>query len=151
MDWEEKYPEVTATSLLRIGSDHTPILVDTGEDRTQEGKIFRFEMAWLTQNTFREKLIEKWPKREQEKILDYWKMCIINLRQFCRGWGRNWDTETRKSKQVLIEKIKKLDNKAEQMGLSEEEWEDRYGLERSLEQIYAYEEIREKRRGNMVT
>lgn len=104
-------------------------------------------MVWLTQDDFRKKLIEKWSKREQEKIIEYWKQCIIQLRQFCRGWGRNWDTETRKSKILLIEKIKILDNKAEQVGLSEEEWDDRYGLERNLEQIYVYEEIRWQRRG----
>jgi endonuclease/exonuclease/phosphatase family metal-dependent hydrolase len=29
-EWELKYPTCTLTSLTRIGSDHNPILLDTG-------------------------------------------------------------------------------------------------------------------------
>lgn len=29
-DWEENFPLATVTSLTRIGSDHTPLMLDTG-------------------------------------------------------------------------------------------------------------------------
>lgn len=32
-DWEEKFPLTTLTSLTRVGSDHSPLLMDTGGKR----------------------------------------------------------------------------------------------------------------------
>jgi len=29
-DWEEKFPTTTLTALTRVGSDHSPLLLDTG-------------------------------------------------------------------------------------------------------------------------
>ena len=33
--WEERFPLSTLTSLIKIGSDHTPLLLDTGDLKTQ--------------------------------------------------------------------------------------------------------------------
>jgi hypothetical protein len=46
----------------------------------------------------------------------------------------------KREKEELLRKIKLLDNKAELMGLSEEDWGERYKLEGLLEDIFYYEE-----------
>lgn len=116
--WEDKYPRGTARSLTRIGSDHAPILVDTGKHAAKKEYIFIFEMAWLTQEGFKEKMIQKWPERKEQNILDYWKKFIIDLRKFCRGWGRNFDCEVKKDKKLLLNEIMKIDEMAENTGKS---------------------------------
>lgn len=96
---------------------------------------------------FRVKVIDKWPQRNEANILDYWQKCIVHIRRFCRGWGANQDSAIKKSKQELKDKLTRLDAKAEAEGLRKEEWQERYRIERELEEIYTYEEIRWQRRG----
>lgn len=54
---------------------------------------------------------------------------------------------TLKEGQVLIDKLRGRDDKAETQALAGEEWQERYSLEAQLEEIYTYEEIRWQRRG----
>lgn len=59
-EWEEKYPLVKAKSITRVGSDHTPIIVESKIELKKE-KPFRFDMAWLVKDGVKELIIEKWP------------------------------------------------------------------------------------------
>ncbi|GJM94815.1 hypothetical protein PR202_ga11494 [Eleusine coracana subsp. coracana] len=60
-DWELHYPRTTVKTLLRVGSDHNPLLLDTGNTNNVKPN-FRFEEAWMTREGFKEKVIVKWPK-----------------------------------------------------------------------------------------
>jgi hypothetical protein len=40
------YPLVQVTALTRYQSDHTPLLLDTG-DRTQRNSQFKMELCWV--------------------------------------------------------------------------------------------------------
>lgn len=42
-DWEAKYPLCTAYSLTRVGSDHSPIILNSGADGTLTVGRFYFE------------------------------------------------------------------------------------------------------------
>jgi hypothetical protein len=53
----------------------------------------------------------------------------------------------RREKTTLIEDIKFLDATAEIRNLTATEWNERYGKERALEQIYSFEEIQWQQRG----
>jgi hypothetical protein len=44
-EWEQHYRRVNVTTLLAVGSDHNPILVNTNEDKPPTPAIFRFETA----------------------------------------------------------------------------------------------------------
>jgi exonuclease III len=45
-DWELKYPQVTVQALTRDVSDHTPLLLDTGEScPTAKKQMFKFELS----------------------------------------------------------------------------------------------------------
>jgi endonuclease/exonuclease/phosphatase family metal-dependent hydrolase len=48
VEWEKKYPLVTVRSLTRTCSDHTPLLLDLGEQAHLGNKLkFSFELSWL--------------------------------------------------------------------------------------------------------
>ena len=53
VEWEQKFPLVTVQALNRAGSDHTPLLLDTGEQAFQGNTIrFSFELSWLRHEGF---------------------------------------------------------------------------------------------------
>ena len=58
-DWEDKYPMTMVTALEREISDHTPLLLDSGEQRNAP-PIFRFENAWMLKEGFRQFVYKVW-------------------------------------------------------------------------------------------
>ena len=73
-------------------------------------------------------------------IVDWWNHMSIGLRQFLQGWSCNMGKEDKVRKHSLVTQIADLDNKADSVGLDEEEWVFRYHLEDQLLQIYRLEE-----------
>ena len=62
-EWEFKYPMVTVHALDRGVSDHSPLLLDTGDPSfTGTAKQFKMELSWLTHNKFKERVIKIWNK-----------------------------------------------------------------------------------------
>jgi exonuclease III len=57
-EWETKYPLCFAWSKTRVGSDHCPIILDTGEGSNERSKYFYFENQWLVEEGFAE-MMEK--------------------------------------------------------------------------------------------
>jgi endonuclease/exonuclease/phosphatase family metal-dependent hydrolase len=48
VDWENKFPLVSVRALTRTGSDHTPLLIDSGEQAHIGNKSqFTFELSWF--------------------------------------------------------------------------------------------------------
>jgi hypothetical protein len=54
-----------------VGSDHCPILVNSDDQRFKQQHCFRFDMAWMIQEGFKERVIDNWPEREGKPIQDY--------------------------------------------------------------------------------
>jgi hypothetical protein len=139
-EWEQKYPKVFMRTLIRVGSNHSPILLDDGMEFSPRPRVFRSESTWLASSEFKNKIIEKWPVREEEEIQDYWKRMKKQLRQLSSGMGANLDGQKKKEKKELLDKIKCMDEKAEIWGLTDKEWRRRYELEGEMEEILEYEE-----------
>ena len=61
IEWEEKFPLVTIQALQRAISDHTPLLVDSGE-ATHMGNqnVFSFEIAWFKREGFIDLIAWEW-------------------------------------------------------------------------------------------
>jgi len=145
--WEEIFPLTTVQVITRIGSDHNPLLVDIGENAIHRTKIFRFEPSWLNQESFRDWVLQKWPRRTDQYIVDHWHKVSSCLRRAMKGWGANVGSEQRKSKQNLLLNIKYLDEEVEKKDLSKEEWAKRYALEDRLMDIYKEEDVFWQKRG----
>ena len=61
VSWEQKFPLVSVRALTRSGSDHTPLLVDSGDQAFKGNKFhFSFELAWLKQDGFAEMVAREW-------------------------------------------------------------------------------------------
>lgn len=60
LTWDSHYPMSILTALPRIGSDHTPLILDTGARRVTSPKPFRFEKWWLDQPGFKDLVCEVW-------------------------------------------------------------------------------------------
>lgn len=58
-DWDLHYPWATCETLTRVGSDHNPLLITTQDVGMDRPYVFRFEMAWFTQEDFKEKLLAR--------------------------------------------------------------------------------------------
>lgn len=84
-NWEALYPLATVQVITRIGSDHNPLLIDSGEDCKSRAKIFRFEPSWLLQEGFHEWLLRKWPQRSEIYVLDFWHKVSSCLRKALKG------------------------------------------------------------------
>lgn len=139
--WEQKNPLTLVCSLLRVGSDHYPILLDTREEDMMRTKSFRFELGWFQHPGFREQLMRVWPVRLQKGVLDYWHLLMPCIRRWLRGWGANKTSDTKKHRKLIEHKLREIDAKAEDRELFYHEWSERYELEKEVEKIYFLEEI----------
>lgn len=119
--WEDHFPMVSAHSITRIGSDHSPILVETGNIRGVRSKIFRFETTWIKQEGFQEWVLSKWPDKQNYRSIDHWKRISTSLRRSLKGWNGNWGSVMKKRKQDLMLLIGSLDHKADSIGLDDAE------------------------------
>jgi hypothetical protein len=88
--------------------------------------MFRFEMAWFTQEEFQDKLIARWPNKGNDDVQDFWKRIKKHIRTFGKGWGNNVRGQLRRDKQSLMEELKRIDAKAETETLNSAQWRDRY-------------------------
>ena len=82
-------------------------------------------------------------------IVDWWNLMSRGLRQYLRGWSRNMGREARIRKLDLVSQISALDQKADSVGIDEEEWAFRYHLEEQLLQIHRLEEEYWRQRGRV--
>jgi hypothetical protein len=147
--WEHFYKRSSCDTLTRVGSDHCPLLVLTDDHRFKQQQCFRFEMAWLTQEGFRERVVASWPERRGKNIQDYWRELKAETRKFCKGWGANINSQIKREKKLLLDELKRMDRLEEENGFNIMQWQERYGVEKQLEEIYQFEEIQWQRRGGV--
>jgi predicted secreted Zn-dependent protease len=70
MEWEEKYPLTTVHALTRNVSDHTPLLLNSGESSFMATQsLFKFELGWLLKDDFMEMVRDIWTHIEVGIIL----------------------------------------------------------------------------------
>jgi hypothetical protein len=116
--WEENFPLVTVSTLTRDLSDHTPLLITTGE-QPKTPPIFRFENCWFEREGLIPLVTQVWRQTYRGKsIEDIWMKRFRTLRQKLKGWNRNVEGANRKQKKLLIDEIDKLDKISEVHGLS---------------------------------
>jgi hypothetical protein len=83
-----------------VGSDHTPLVVDTGALKIPNNKQFKFEKWWLKVQGFELVVAKFWNAPcHLSKAIDRWQFKIRNLRQGLRGWSANIEAAQHKRKQ----------------------------------------------------
>jgi hypothetical protein len=65
-EWEERFPLSTIIALTREISDHTPLLLNTGEgSKVSKQPMFKFELGWLLRDDFFDLVAEVWRKEKK--------------------------------------------------------------------------------------
>jgi hypothetical protein len=128
-----------------LGSDHNPLILDSGEERRRRRPRFFFEQGWLERPEFPALVATRWaalevPGSREIDPISAWNRQSAGLRQFLKGWGANIGKENRDHKAATLARIMELDQLADTVGLDEEGWALRYHLEDELTQLAMVEE-----------
>jgi hypothetical protein len=123
VEWEQKFPLMTVRALTRAGSDHTPLLIDSGQHAHRGNRLrFSFELSWFEQDGFHEMIAAEWATVSAgNSPIQTWQKKIRHIRRFLRGWAKNLSGKYRKEKERLLGIIDLLDIKAESSLLSPSE------------------------------
>lgn len=95
------FPKNNSEKFDKNRIDHNSLILDNGSNLRGTSKKFRFEVAWSTQENFKERTISKWPQSGLMEIQDYWKVMKILLRKFLKGWGANICSQMNRDKYFL--------------------------------------------------
>ena len=88
-------------ALNREISDHTPLLMNTGNSSVTYQPQFTFELGWLLREGFVEMVSDIWQNTLAEGTpLERWQNKIRKLRQYLRGWAKH-TSGTYKKKNVV--------------------------------------------------
>ena len=81
LEWEQKYPLVTMRALTRTGSDHTPLLLDSGIQAHNGNKShFSFELSWMRYDGFDEMVRREWMSiHSGNSLVERWQNKIRHL------------------------------------------------------------------------
>jgi hypothetical protein len=122
VDWELKFPLVSVRALTRTGSgsDHTPLLIDSGiKAHIGNHPRFSFELFWLSQEGFYDMVAAEWAATYAgNNPMERWQNKIRHLRRFLKGWAKNMSGKYKLEKQRLTNIIDTLDIKAESSPLT---------------------------------
>jgi hypothetical protein len=116
IEWENMFPKCFAWNKTRVGSDHWPVMLDTGECHSCRENFFFFEKQWLLEEDFIGKFGQNWQivrsrfSRKRYSI-DIWHGCLSLSRQYLRGWAANKIGETRRIKLEILSRLEELDKK----------------------------------------
>jgi hypothetical protein len=90
-EWEEKIPSSTVQMLTRDVSDHTPLLLNSGETIFRNTEpVFKFETGWLLRDGFMDMIRDVWAKTKSgNSPMEQWQGKNQRLRQHLRGWVKN--------------------------------------------------------------
>jgi hypothetical protein len=132
--WEQLFPLCSLQAITRIGSDHTPLILDDGDKGIKRSSRFFFQTWWFGVDGFVEmlkgKILECIHGQGPHRCsIDLWQCISRSLRQFLKGWGANLGKEKRAAREDLMRRVQHLDHLADSQGLDEEGWALRYHLE----------------------
>jgi hypothetical protein len=149
--WDSNYHHSFAWSKAGIGSDHSPLIIDTGEEGASKSKYFFFEEKWIHQEGFSDLIKSKWGEfksihRDSAYSPDIWHGCLQALRHYLRGWSLRISEDNKKMRKNYTDRIEEIDIIAESRLLSNDEWEERIGLEKGLDKMSIIEELQWKQK-----
>lgn len=85
-DWEQHYPIFIVQAFQRVFSDHTPLVIDTGQPNQIPPKKIRFEKWRLSRPDFHDMVLTIWNAPcPCNTTLDIWQFKLSQLRKNRKG------------------------------------------------------------------
>lgn len=146
-DLDRLFPLASIQALPMLGSDHTPILWDSGVGLAPKSSRYKFEKWWLLREDFRKVVEKAWatPVRGNSAI-DIWQAKVRILRRVTKGSSHNIEAELRLLEKDLMEEYDALDIKSETEELSSDEHERLRAIRADMCKIWLKEETKAKQR-----
>lgn len=143
--WEVLFPLASLLAETRLGSDHVPLILSSGEDKRKRSPRFFFESAWFESVGFEALVRDQWARvalysAPRQGPMERWCEVASRLRSFLRGWGANRGRAEKRERATLTQKIARLDLLADTREFSKSEWAHRYSLENKVLAIIRAEE-----------
>jgi hypothetical protein len=119
-EWEENFPLSTVQALSREISEHTPLLLKSGDGTTWSSQpMFKFETGWLLHDEFIDMIRDIWSNTSPgASTMEEWQGKIRRIRQYLRGWAKHTSGQYKKEKKKILNTLDGLDKKAETTPLS---------------------------------
>ena len=113
-EWETMFPLCSLVAETILGSDHSPLILSSGEEFKKRSPRFFFEKGWLERPEFGDLVASKWldllpPGRANRDPIEVWQTVSSGLRQFLKGWGANLGKADRVLKEGLLAQVRALD------------------------------------------
>jgi hypothetical protein len=139
-EWEIQFPLTVLRATTCLGSDHTPLVLDTGSKLPNRPNRFFFESGWLDLPGFKEMVAHHWVAqavgmRHCRGPIDWWHAQSTDIRQFLKGWSANLGKGAKEIKAKFLARMQELDCRADGVGLDEDGWALRYHLEGQMMEI----------------
>lgn len=140
------FPLANARALPRLGSDHAPVVLDTGQVVQKRG-VFKFEKWWLGIEDFNQVVLKAWSIRcNSTDPVEVWQQKSRYFRKLAKGWSANVEGYLRRCKKALMEEYDSLDKKAEIEPLSDGDSCRLDTITKELDEIWCKEEIKARQR-----
>lgn len=131
------YPLANIIKKARWMSDHNPIIYSSGQKFQHKRKPFRFQLVWLKQKEFKDKVAEIWSKLVTAKSnLDVWLIKEKKLKSYLKGWGDKKKGDERKLKMELNEELLNLEILEEDNMLNREQLQRKTEIQKQLMVIF---------------
>jgi hypothetical protein len=103
-EWEERFPLSIVRVLTRDISDHTPLLLSTGDPTNVHTQLmFKFELGWLLRECFIDMIRGLWSSTTYGHTpMERWQGKIRRVRRYLRGWAKNVSDQYRNEKKEIL-------------------------------------------------
>lgn len=146
-DIDSFFPLGSAQALPRLGSDHTPILWESGVGLTPKSSSYKFEKWWLLREEFRDLVVRSWSApTKSTTAISIWQEKTRRFRKSSKGWSHNIEAALRKYKKEMMEEYDTLDIKSESTPLSLEDQTRMKQIHEEMQKIWLKEETKSKQR-----
>jgi hypothetical protein len=147
-EWESLFPSVWVYKLPRDMSDHNPLVVDImNHQRVGRNDEFRFELPWLKQRDFLERVGKLWKVPIGDSIpLDRVLFKLKKVKKSLKGWGFNLSGNKKKRMKEIHEEKAALELMEEQGSIKDDQIRKKVALNVELLHILDEEELNWYRR-----